>query len=97
MTFANEVYKNKINDRIRKLVNRHERYLKNTKEATSKKNVANVAAMQEGLFLIEDELCFLLSFLKDDEMKYFRNVSNVQWTDEIEFQNNRPRLKIPLA
>lgn len=94
MAFTNEKYRIKLNNRIRKLVNRHERYLKGMKEATSEKKVA---AMQEGLFLIEEELCFLLSFLADTELDRFYSYTNVQWTDEIEFENNRPKLIIPLA
>ncbi|MCC2538641.1 MULTISPECIES: hypothetical protein [Bacillus cereus group] len=86
-------YKKQLDDRLKKLITRHARYLNNTKELQVS---SKVDAMKEGLFLIEDELCFLLSFMTNKELEFFHRFSKVEWTDEVEFENNRPRIKIPL-
>ncbi|AXY09926.1 hypothetical protein CUC43_25655 [Bacillus thuringiensis LM1212] len=86
-------YKSKLDERLSRLIRRHAQYLNNLKNL---KFPSNSDAMKEGLFLIEDELCFLLSFLTDQELESFNIYSNIDWTDEVEFINNRPQIKIPL-
>ncbi|HDR7242616.1 TPA: hypothetical protein QCW90_003307 [Bacillus mobilis] len=86
-------YKNQLDERLKRLIKRHASYSTNVKDL---KSSSNVDAMKEGLFLIEDELCFLLSFLTDEELDSFHKYSNIEWTDEVEFENNRPQIKIPL-
>lgn len=84
----NTEYKSKLGGRIQSLLKRHTYYLNRKFESES-----DLGTFAEGVFLIEDELCFLLSFLTNQEIQYFHRFTNIQWTDEVEFVNDRPQIK----
>lgn len=88
-------FKTKLNDRIHRLVSRHSLYSNIISRPLIES--PNVSAMKEGLLVTEDELCFLLSFLNNDELDRFHRCSTIQWSDGIEIINNRPQFKDPLT
>ncbi|EEM33700.1 hypothetical protein bthur0003_37240 [Bacillus thuringiensis serovar thuringiensis str. T01001] len=65
----NTEYKSKLDGRIQSLLKRHTYYLNRKFESES-----DLGTFAEGVFLIEDELCFLLSFFNESRNTIFPQV-----------------------
>ncbi|MEG7950544.1 hypothetical protein J0795_29590 [Bacillus paranthracis] len=88
--FNNDENSGKFTNRILALIGMHD-FISNA----DKKGEYERGYITSGLLQVESELCFLLSLLTSKELEEFYKKVKINWSDNVEFEGDRPTIKKP--
>lgn len=87
-SFSNIKASEQFGDRLYTLAGYQNHYSKQKSNNSLKQLHTNFT-----LSLVEEELCFLISLLTNEELEHFYETVDINWSEMVLFDGNRPYLK----